>query len=201
MSVRWILGLMVLSIPAGCGRSDSRRSQECDARIYESALSLPQFRNGFSGKTAQLLVVQDKTVIWSIDKGVDESDRWGWFQKRLPGLARATYDHFWESNAVTRTVNLTSATGIRVRIVTDAELDSAFGSDTDFDSWVRFRQTFPGSSGLLALSAPGVGQHGNQAMVYVEHTMDYVGGSGSYYLLERDGDEWRVTQDYLVWTG
>ena len=38
-------------------------------------------------------------------------------------------------------------------------------------------------------------------MVYVEHTMDYVGGSGSYYLLERDGDEWRVTQDYLVWTG
>jgi hypothetical protein len=65
--------------------------------------------------------------------------------------------------------------------------------------WSNFYETFPNSSGVIALSLPGYDANGRTAVVYVGNVRGGRAGHGTYYSLRKRFGKWEITGEAVSW--
>jgi hypothetical protein len=65
--------------------------------------------------------------------------------------------------------------------------------------WSDFYKKYPDTSGFAEVSRPVLSEDRQQALVYIAHHCDGVCGTGTILLLAREGSEWRVVKQEMLW--
>lgn len=77
----------------------------------------------------------------------------------------------------------------------DGELKEIFG----LGGWDEFYRRFPDSNGLVSISRVGFNSQMTQALACVGIQSHWLMGHGSYYLLEKECDEWKIKLSARAW--
>lgn len=104
----------------------------------------------------------------------------------LPGVHPTTLRAFLVENRASKTIGLLA--GLRVP-ATIADIPK-----TSWEARAAFLDGFPGPE-AVAVSRPGIGRNGTEALVYVQRT----GLDGWFVLLTLDAGEWRVVVTDQIW--
>ena len=67
------------------------------------------------------------------------------------------------------------------------------------DEWKKFYESYPGSSGIIALSRVAFNSKKDQALVYVIHQSGLVGGAGRFFVLAKQNNSWKIQKEVLIW--
>ncbi len=65
--------------------------------------------------------------------------------------------------------------------------------------WSDFYKKYPDTSGFAEVSRPVLSEDRQQALVYIAHHCDGLCGTGTILLLTREGSEWRVVKQEMLW--
>jgi hypothetical protein len=147
---------------------------------------------------AEVIVVEEETVVFPLDRAMEDHVRWASLHGKLPGLRREVYDDFWSANRTPVTLALVSAGAMPVRLLPLEEKRRYFVEHPG-DGWGLFWDTHPRAQGVMQLSRPGFSRDGLQALLYSANAVSGTGGGGSYYLLSRESGTWTVVCEALRW--
>ncbi|MCA9317166.1 MAG: hypothetical protein H6806_08115 [Planctomycetes bacterium] len=118
----------------------------------------------------------------------------------LNGLRRETWDAYLAANSGLTDLSKSIRFSGTIHWLSDEELDRAFPNGGDVDKgYDRLFRRNPGADHLLGLSMPGISPDGNQALLYVESMSGGEAGSGTYYLLAREGRTWKIVAQHEAW--
>ncbi len=85
-------------------------------------------------------------------------------------------------------------------LVNSDEINLIFGNPEN--SWERFYEEYPDSDGIITLSRAGFNEKKNQALVYVANQWEDNLGTGIYYFLERQKENfWSIKNEVPIWHG
>ncbi|GAB6197545.1 hypothetical protein [Lysobacter xanthus] len=65
--------------------------------------------------------------------------------------------------------------------------------------WEDFYRAHPGTAGYAEISQPVLSPSRDQALIYLAHHCDGLCGTGTLYLLARQGAAWRVVHEEMLW--
>lgn len=125
---------------------------------------------------------------------------WAALHSKWPELKRDT----WDSLAATAEANgdlqalLASAELPGAQFLSKQEVWSVFDGSIS-EGWAQLRRRWPGVVEILRVSAVGVSEAANQALLYAEWSADLAAGGGVFALMSRVGDEWVVKDVYHTW--
>jgi hypothetical protein len=83
-------------------------------------------------------------------------------------------------------------------LLKESEYENIFKNDKNNDGWKKYRQMYPDSSGIINFSKIGFNNSKNQALVFFSTSFDYDGGIGSYYMLEKENNIWKINQKEMA---
>lgn len=114
----------------------------------------------------------------------------------LPGISKATIDNYIERNTQPAQLSPDMNLGVEYTLLSQQELANI----TKQPNWNEIlAEKYPGSNGYLIFSHAGFNQTLDQAVIYVGQVAGPLMGSGSYYLLEKQNEEWKVKKEIGVW--
>jgi len=118
----------------------------------------------------------------------------------VPGLKTAhsqVYHDFLDANLHPSSFHRSFTFPVPYQIVSSSEMHSIFG--TPGDTWGRYDEKYPNSTGLLRLSRVGFNSDGNQAAFYISNHCGGLCGGGYFVLMEKVNFDWKVVQEVQVW--
>ena len=119
-------------------------------------------------------------------------------QAELTGLRDETWRAFVTANNVRRDLRQEVAYGGQLVFLEEKDLWTVLGSDVE-EGWKEFHDRFRSAIGYVVMSSAGISDDECQALLYVECYSGPHAASGSYYLLVRDGDTWRIADEHTAW--
>lgn len=206
----WLSGAIPLAVLVGC--QDEAGKPHGVNLIYDEFFKALTTRYGVDGTTGNLvahhagdmnlgtLVLHSRTVPYAKDGTLEEPGRWDEFQWRLPSLRKDTYDDYWARNDVRHVLTLKRAGSWRLHLLGDgehAELVAA-GKRDGSGFWNTLQSRFPRSQ-LVSISAPGTSRDGKQVLLFLYAAYGALAQSGTYYLLEKKGGSWEITDAHVCW--
>jgi hypothetical protein len=116
----------------------------------------------------------------------------------MPIAETETLTDYLTENSVSSTLSLADL-GIPHVMVTKEQVALFFSQDRTASGWKDFYATYPSSSGLLFFSRIGFNSQHNQAFLYVGNSCGGLCGAGSYVLLRKECDSWKIEQEQDLW--
>lgn len=114
----------------------------------------------------------------------------------LPGISKATIDNYIERNTQPAQLSPDMNLGVEYTLLSQQELANI----TRQPNWHEIlAEKYPGSNGYFIFSHVGFNRTLDQAVIYVGQVAGPLMGSGSYYLLEKQNEEWKVKKEIGVW--
>lgn len=86
----------------------------------------------------------------------------------------------------------------KVLLVDEKEIHDIFRQQ-GVDGWKSFYQRFPDSGGFIKFSRVGFDAKRNLALIFVSHHCGGRCASGTYIILEKESNEWKIKEEHLVW--
>ena len=211
MKLLFVSSIFTLTLLCTCCGTGDQPSRETPKQDGGAVTDVPALHGDFitalkrrhwSGPDGfKKCVLEPETPIASMEDHVLIRS-WDGLRAELPGLGRDTYDSFWSQNKRARPIAPLARSTMKVRLLTkeeDAHLTAVLhGEAGPRDYWPIFRQRY-GSAVRIGLSAPGFSGDQNQALIYYEAAFGNLGAWGSYCLLKREGDSWKIAAEYCVW--
>ena len=77
--------------------------------------------------------------------------------------------------------------------------DRAKDGKPDEEGWHRFYKNYPGAPGIISFTRVGFDAKKTQALLYVAHQSDFLGGSGRFFVLSKQGDTWKIEKEVILW--
>jgi len=114
----------------------------------------------------------------------------------IPELGADTVQAFERASAEAPTLREAFDLSVTVALLSQQEEDAILRGG---GGWDAFYQEYPKSRGLLAVSTVGFNLRKDQALVYVEHTLAPLAGTGEMVVLERKDGAWAVAPSALIW--
>ena len=88
----------------------------------------------------------------------------------------------------------------KVILVNEKEIEGIFIFKQRLEkSWESFYKRFPDSWGYVWLSGVGFNESRNEAVVFVSHYCGVDCASGTYYVLVKEKEEWKIKRSEWVW--
>ena len=118
----------------------------------------------------------------------------------VPGLKTAhsqVYRAFLDANLHPSSFRRSFTLPVPYQIVASSEIHSIFGMPGD--TWGRYYEKYPNSTGLLRLSRVGFNSEGNQAAFYISNHCGALCGGGYFVIMEKVNSNWKVVQEIQVW--
>jgi hypothetical protein len=105
-------------------------------------------------------------------------------------------DNYGQENAIKRTLLPRLQIDLPYELVPEATIEELF---TGKGGWEQLYTTYPGSFGLMIVSAVGFDQSKSKAMVFIVHKGGPAYGSGGYHFLAKQADgRWIQAFEKLV---
>lgn len=120
---------------------------------------------------------------------------WDRLRERLPDLEAETIAGYSARNARSSPLRQFLDLPMEARLLTEDEWKAIL----DQGGWDAFYARFPGAPGLTELSRVGFNRERTQALIYMGTMSHYLAGAGFFYLLEKEGDSWKVKDQVMVW--
>ncbi len=177
--------------PTPCAIPDEVRRQEAGP-IYQTAIS-------YAGFGSSQIVVAGTPALDEYDVQLltqEAAEDPAAFTVPLSGLSIQTLNDFLAEGSQTLDVSDTRLP-FPHQLIAENTLDQLFGEDLRA-GWDRFEDQYPDAFGYWQLSSVGLDCQYAQALVFIRHVYGYAGMTGTLYLLERDGEEWSVSAEYLL---
>ena len=88
-------------------------------------------------------------------------------------------------------------------LVSEATLRKIFDNQKDGkpneDAWHQFYKEYPGAPGAISFTRVAFNTKRNQALLYVAHQSDFLGGSGRFLVLSKVGNSWKIKEEVIMW--
>ena len=81
------------------------------------------------------------------------------------------------------------------------DLIAFFVGKDGLTGWGRFERAFPEIDHYLQFTRVGINENQTEAFLFVDDTFSTMGGSGTFYVMERGSTGWTITNSYcnMVW--
>jgi len=106
---------------------------------------------------------------------------------------KSTFESLRAENSHARTIRSGFTLSVPYIVLPKADI-MAFFTALRPDSWKHFYERYPDSAGFLGLSAVGFDTDRTEAIVYIAHSYNFLGGEYSYHLLRKLGGNWQDTR-------
>jgi hypothetical protein len=179
------------SSPTPCPISDAVRNREAGP-IYLAVLI-------YTGDSGKSLVVAERPALdeffaQSLNEMAAEDPKA--FSGPLAGLSLQTLNDFLA--AASQPLDFSTLhLPFEHQLLTDGSLDEIIGDDL-VTGWERFDARFPDAQGYWEFSPVGLDCELRQALVFIRHVYGYAGMTGTLYLVARQGEEWAVSDEFLI---
>lgn len=128
--------------------------------------------------------------------GDDPQQTLKYIKSGLPGLKTDTANSFMERNRQPSQLSNDMHLGVDYVLLSTEELSQI----TSQPNWHEvLNEKYPGSEGYTIFSRVGFNNTFDQAVIYVGNVQGPLMGSGSYYLMQKQGGEWRIKEQVMVW--
>lgn len=192
MSTRFFRpALLLFLIPAAIACSlFTSPPKPSQAEVEKEELAVYAF---FARDKEMALILQDTSTGISDDDARTTIEN---LKGSLPGISKATIDNYIERNTQPAQLSPDMNLGVEYTLLSQQELANI----TKQPNWNEIlAEKYPGSNGYLIFSHAGFNQTLDQAVIYVGQVAGPLMGSGSYYLLEKQNEEWKVKKEIGVW--
>jgi len=177
--------------PIPCAIPDELRRREAGP-IYQSAIS-------YTGFGSRQIIVAETPPLDEYDVQLltqEAAEEPAAFTVPLSGLSIQTLNDFLAVGAQRLDVSGTPLP-FPHQSISEHTLQQLIGEDLQA-GWDRFEAQYPDASGYWELSSVGLDCQYAQALAFIRHVYGYAGMTGTLYLLERNGDEWFVSDEYVL---
>ena len=142
---------------------------------------------------AKLLVIQNQTGT-DRTSNFDSEKNEQYAREMFPTMMEGVMKNYRAQNS--SPIRLQDSFDLKVKhvLVEKQVVEKAFGN-----GWEEFYKRYPDSGGLIILSRVGFNAGMTQALVYIQQGCGALCGSGSYVLLEKRTDGWRVITKTVAW--
>ena len=196
--------LLALTISAACFASCTSSTEIPTISPIESAIPsvsdtvsiycqiMPKF-----GEERPLILLQDKTELRlysgdSIDEDMDIARN-----GLTDGRHESIFQDFKNKNRGPEPlVDQIACEGTNIQIIKSEKLAEMFKKD---DAWGKIRKVFPGRPVFVVVSEIGFNESNDRALVFMHWYRGSLYGSGDYYLMVKQGSEWRIAKEANKW--
>lgn len=119
-----------------------------------------------------------------------------YLRKQSPMLQVSTLNSFRDANAHPAPLRPRFQLSLPYELVDKGEIDAIFENN---GWWTDYDKKYPDSQGFLAVSRIGFSADGKQAMLYSANSCGGKCGAGTYVVMGKVGDSWRVVKEILTW--
>jgi hypothetical protein len=191
-----ILPLLSLFFAVTSAESDESNPLEPHLQAEEYAVlsvALEQF-----GRTPRdSVVLVNETLVR--DPGMySDSIHLSYLKGHMLSLLDETIDDLEEKEAVAQLDHSAFPGPLRVKMITNAEIDSLFSRCPD-DGWARFDEEYPGYDGFFRTTRVGFNKERDQSLVFITYSCGSLCGQGTYVLLSRRENVWKREKTLIVW--
>jgi len=185
-----IIGLMVVGCRTNLDEEQDLQQQEY--KIY-TLVAGQYIHEGIN-----LLTIEDRTI--SPYREMNTSfDFIQYIKEQSPALAQETADHFRSKNNQQYDIERLLDIEIDYVLIKREEFEEIIHGSATFDEgWQTFLDTHS-SAGIMAFSRVGFNSDGNQALLYFERGCGPECGSGIFFLLVKDGKNWKIQEKIPAW--
>jgi hypothetical protein len=181
--------LILLTIAlAACAPGAPTASLDDEYAVYAALIESRYLKEG-----VDLIVIRDQTTFFPLGPDVTYEQ----VGQSVPALEEDTYADFLAVNEDPVPLDGSLDLGFDYTLVSLQDLEEFLGGGAW--SYDAFYERFPNSQGLMELSRVGFNADHTQALVYVGNQYDLLGGEGYYVLLHKEGGDWLVDSDLLLW--
>jgi hypothetical protein len=184
------IALLVLLTTAfvACAPTASTASLDDEYAVYAALIESRYLKEG-----VDLIVIRAQTTFFPLGPDVTAEQ----VGQTISGLQEETYADFLAVNEGPAPLDPSLDLGFDYTLVSLQDLEEFLGDGPW--SYDAFYERFPNSQGLMELSRVGFNADHTQALVYVGNQYDLLGGEGYYVLLHKEGGDWLVDSDLLLW--
>ena len=189
---RATLALLFLVLFCPCaGASAEARLGEEEYAVYAAVLT-----GLFTKDPSRFIVLVDETHAdrWEADA---ENFAFRNILETLKPLSDATLADYRAKNREVAQVKEHPRFKFKYRLIEKREWSEIFKDGAS--GWDAFYQKFSGSIGYVRLSRVGFNARRTEAFVYVENSCGGLCGSGTYVLLLKAGDVWKIHKQATAW--
>jgi hypothetical protein len=181
--------MLVIAIAlTACAPGAPTASLDDEYAVYAALIESRYLKEG-----VDLIVIRAQTTFFPLGPDVTAEQ----VSETIPGLQEETYDDFLSVNEEPVPLDPSLDLGFDYTLVSLQDLEEFLGGGAW--SYDAFYERFPNSQGLMEFSRVGFNLSHNQALVYVGNQYDLLGGEGYYVLLRKEGGDWLVDSDLLLW--
>lgn len=126
----------------------------------------------------------------------DPAQSLDYIKSGLPSASKETLNSFVDRNKESTQLAPDMQLDMEYVLLSHDERQNIF---TQADGWDTFYEKYPGSGGYTSLSRVGFNDTLDQAVVYAGNMAGPLMGAGFYYLLEKQGGEWRIIEQVMAW--
>jgi len=186
-----VLSLVVV-FAASCRKEHPGQTRGDPDAVYQ-ALLRAQLEKTLWPKKGIVICTKRASLDWM---GYPEPGRGEVFFRNLKGLRRDTYEHFLARQDIQEIAKPAFAEidGVPVKVVPGVTVEEWFSGPDFEENWKQFWKQHP-KTALVEFSAVGFSRDGSQSILQ----MNVLGWFGSYFLLEKTGEGWRVAQECETW--
>ena len=104
------------------------------------------------------------------------------------------YGDLWENSvkknqqAIERRIKI----NVEYKILTQDQHSKLFGNGKVALGWGEFYKQYPSADGIITFGRVGFNVNHTKALVYFEHDCEFLCGSNSYIILEKEGSNWKI---------
>ncbi|MCW3786325.1 hypothetical protein [Plebeiibacterium sediminum] len=114
--------------------------------------------------------------------------------KTFNSFSKDMYEDFMKKNKSIRTIKLNKVDNKEVSYITQQKINKYLQND----NWQGYNTTIVGSP-VFHISRPGLNNTKSKALVYLSITKGKLSGTGYYFILEKQQNQWNIIECYLAW--
>jgi hypothetical protein len=143
----------------------------------------------FIGHGVELVVIEDKTSFHET------------LREQLEGLSYKLDEELISSliSENQQEDQLTNSFSLPVKyvLINEQNLNEILRKDGPY--WDAFYKRYPKSPGVISISKAGFNQRADQAIIYLSRSCGSLCGTGSIYILQKDGEDWVLQDRINLW--
>lgn len=160
-----------------------------DYRVYRAVIEAR-----FLSDDSKFWVIIRTTAPSALPNGGDQTEIF----RRLAPLDAATVNSYHIANKTKRVLSDRFKLKSKAVLADEKLIDDMLRTSHE-GGWEGFRKHYPNSRGLIRFSRVGFDPGRKQALLFVSSNCGALCGSGTYYFLVRENNDWRIKKEQLIW--